>query len=194
MKNEKSWGAIHSALLCLAMSLLFFACSDGKTYIEMLEDEQNAIARYIADNGFEILNTFPQDAVFQPNQFYRTEDGLYINIVKKGIPVTYTNGEIIYMRYPTLHFFHGTYSEDILQTKDEEAYITAYIYGIPTVYQDSGSPDNIICDGTVYPLQYVGYEGRVKLIVPSKLGNSACKSSVWPMYIELIYTTAHIPE
>jgi hypothetical protein len=54
--------------------------------------------------------------------------------------------------------------------------------------------DEIVCEGTVYPLKYVGYEGRVKLIVPSKLNNLVCKSQVWPLYAEIIYTTANMPE
>lgn len=179
-------------LLCACIS--FFACKDGKTYIEMLEDEQNAISRYIADNGFEILNTFPADTVFQPNQFYRTGNGLYINIVKKGIPVTYKSGEFVYMRAKTLHWFYSS-DQTLYQYKDEDAIVYKYLYGIPTVYQDNGSMYEVICEGSVYPLQYVGYEGYVKLIVPSKLGNSICKSGsyVYPMYVEIIYTTEEIP-
>ncbi len=168
---------------CLALLIFLSAsCSKGKSYVELLKEEQTAISRFIDDNNFVILDKFPADTVFAANEFYKTSDGLYVNIIQKGIPLNYIYNENIYLdvkdfilfKNDTTHYDLGVFR--IL-------YNNTYSY---TFEQNS----NIICDGILYPLQYVGYEGKAKLIIPSKQSTSYYQSQVTPLYIgEVTYRT-----
>jgi hypothetical protein len=188
----------NNSFILLATLFFLVACSDGKTYVEMLEDERNAISQYIAVNNYQILNTFPIDTVFQSNEFFLAENGLYLNIIKKGTPTVYKDGEKITLRLKTLQLF--SIEETAYHKEDNEAMSLTYLYNYPTNYQEGNnsvfySQYEIICEGSVYPLikKYVGYEGAAKMIIPSKIGNSYCKSQVWPMYVEISYTGEEIP-
>ncbi|MDR1122278.1 MAG: DUF4827 domain-containing protein [Dysgonamonadaceae bacterium] len=184
----------NKSFILLATLFFLLACNNGKTYVEMLEDERNAISRYIASNNYQILNTLPADTIFQSNEFFLAENGLYLNIVKKGTPVVYKDGEKITMRLKALQLFS---IEETVLSGDRKS---TYLYNYPTLSQESGSSAlygqyEIISEGSVYPLinKYIGYEGVAKMIIPSKIGNSYCKSQVWPMYVEISYTGEEIP-
>jgi hypothetical protein len=183
-------------ILLLATLLLALACKDGKTYVEMLEDEKNAISQYIADNGYEILHAFPADTVFQPHQFFLAENGLYLNIVARGVPVVYRDTEKITMRVLRFHLFSVT-GEAAFTPATDNAFVASYLYNFPTAYMEgSNGAYEIISEGSVYPLLkgYVGYEGIARMIIPSKISNSYCKSQVWPVLIEIKYTGENLPE
>ena len=175
MKNK-----IYFAFFALLV-FLSAACNKGKSYTELLKEERTAIDRLIIQNDFVILKEFPADTVFGEKEFYKTSDGLYLNIIDRGIPVEYKDNWSIYLRYRG----YMRFKNDTTKYSDMSGQIK-FMYNVPSsylVYSD------ILCNGIMEPLKYVGYEGKARLIIPSKQGTSAAEAGVYPVYFdEVIYT------
>ena len=82
------------ALLCVLGSLLLLnglmaACDDTKTYAEMREEEDDAIAAFIKDSAIHVITQtefFDNDSTtdVSKNEFVQLTSGVYMQIVDKG--------------------------------------------------------------------------------------------------------------
>ena len=75
--------------ILLAMCFAFQACDDTKTYAEMLEDEDNAIAEFISKENIKVISQtefYDNDSVtnVEENEFVQLASGVYMQIVDKG--------------------------------------------------------------------------------------------------------------
>ena len=94
-------------LILLSASFAFQACDDTKTYAEMLEDEDNAIADFINKEGIKVISQtefFDNDSVtdVEKNEFVQLSSGVYMQIVDKGSdnPAdTVKNNDLILVRF-----------------------------------------------------------------------------------------------
>lgn len=154
--------------LCIGNS-----CDRQKTYAEYLEDEAKAIDRFIAENGFTILDKYPVDNVFEATEFYRDPaTGVYYNVIDSGGRKAAV-GEEVYIRFRGLTYFMDgdtTKYSNILSPDPE-----ILVYGNPATYT---------CYGWVVPLTHVGHLGRVKMIVPFNYGLTYDKTYFRPAYYE----------
>lgn len=178
----------------VALVFIAFSCNGGETMQEKLRKEKKATEAFIDRNDFVILKNYPKDGVFKENEYYRTSDGLYINVVDSG------NGRRVtpYVDEVQVRF---DYLLDIIKyVKDESTdkmqgeYFTLpkeFIYGNSASYSRP-DPDGVslACDGWAYPLLYVGEGAIVNLIIPSSLAGSEFSNSFVPVYYKnLRYTT-----
>jgi hypothetical protein len=71
----------------LALGSMFSACSNSKTYAEMLEDEKDAIRAYIKANGIKTITVsdFEKDTItdVSDNEYVCFSNGVYMQIVKR---------------------------------------------------------------------------------------------------------------
>ncbi|MDR1719940.1 MAG: DUF4827 domain-containing protein [Dysgonamonadaceae bacterium] len=156
-----------------AIMLAGISCNDQKTAQEMLDDEKKATSRFISSNGFVILSAYPEDGVFGEKEFYKTDDGLYIHVIDSGdgTRARYLKDAIL-VRYEGMCYF----KDDTTKYNSSSLGPYEFIYGNSLSYGSYG------CEGWAIPLQYVGRNAVVSLIVPSALGNSYDQNYFNPVY------------
>ncbi len=75
-------------LLGLLVLVGLQACNDGKTYGELVEEEEDAIARYISQHNIKVISKdqfFANDSTTAENEYAFFKDkGIYMNIVYPG--------------------------------------------------------------------------------------------------------------
>jgi hypothetical protein len=171
------------AILFFLFAGVFISCSNQKTIQDYLREEKKAIERYISRNNIVVLENYPANRVFKPNEYYKTNEGLYIHVVDSGgqkitpyVDVTVRFDSIYYMKDTTKISWSDTYN----------LYPYEFRYGATQTYSVSSSP---VCMGWVIPLRYVGELGKVDLIIPSSLGSSSDSNRFTPLvYKGLKYT------
>lgn len=103
-------------LSLLAAGSLFQACDDSKTYAEMLDDEKNAVNKFIKDSAIHVisLDEFEKDTITTSkaagdayDEYVAFSNGVYMQIVKRGkmdanhqmIKDKFVNSDEICVRY-----------------------------------------------------------------------------------------------
>ena len=165
---------------------MFFSCNEGKSLQELLQEERKAIDRFIAMNDFVILKDYPKDGVFKYNEYFKTNDGLFLQVVDSG------NGKRVELRNDvSVRFDYYQYVKEYAQGDTVKNYLPFYdpfsfVYGIPQTYSSYYS---LVCQAWVIPLEYVGEEAVLNLIVPSSIGSYSDNNSIIPVfYKNLRYT------
>ena len=73
-------------LSLLTAGSLFQACDNSKTYAEMLEDEKNAVNKFIKDSAINVisLEEFERDTItdLSRNEYVAFSNGVYMQIVE----------------------------------------------------------------------------------------------------------------
>lgn len=176
-------------LMVISMVMIAISCNKTKTYTEMLKANDKAISRFIDEEGLEILSDFPADTVFKPNQFVKLKSGAYLNIINRGNSErAVLNKTIIYARFEVRGLIPpDTATVNTLDNPDD-AYAT-FTYGDYSSFSSGSIEYSYISEAVGAPLEYVGNGGRVKLIVPFKIGSQMDQSGGNPRYYsDLKYT------
>ena len=168
----------------LLLSSFWAGCDKTQTYAEKLKAEKKAIERFIDKNNIEVLKKMPADSIFKPNQFFRTPEGLYLNVIE-------------------WHFSPNIKFNDSIKPGDEVAvrgkYIHYFMTNDPWVY--NWNDDEPIkfkynpskTEGGYTPLawdialQYVNNYALVKMIVPSVIGFKEQLNSVVPVFYDSLW-------
>ncbi len=180
------------AALPILMSLIS-ACNNGKTYAEMVEEEREIIAQFLADSGFYYVEGFPTDSFADPKEFMLFSDGLYMNVVEFGDGEAFKSGDEITVRYTEMNLSTlVTISNEASSMPDVFRYYTYGSYKSGTFYEDESSMLTIysstsVPSGWLLPLDYVRDGCYVRLIVPHDLGQTDASYYVYPCYYEIHY-------
>ena len=186
-------------LSLLAFSFAFQACDDSKTYAEMLEEEDDAIAAFIRDNDIQVISQtefFNNDSTtdVSKNEYVQLSSGVYMQIVDKGsdnLADTVKNNDLIlvrFMEYSILDKDTSLSNLNAVETVDEFKYTvtSSSIAGIFTQgYMLSYYSSTAVPAGWLVPLPYVRDMAHVKLIVPSKMGHSTAMQYVYPYFYDI---------
>lgn len=195
---KKILGLLTFALLTFVM---FPSCDDSKTYAEMMEEERELIKQFMADSSFYSVDNMPADTVFAPKEFLLFSDGLYMQIEDKGSGKSFESGMEVTVRFTEFRLHDGvvisnnkssaqglnpdvfryqvsgsTQSGIFIAENDSETSYMASLYG-----------STAVPSGWLVPLKYIKDGGKVRLIVPHKLGQSDALYYVYPCYYELQY-------
>ncbi|WP_373837029.1 DUF4827 domain-containing protein [Bacteroides heparinolyticus] len=94
-------------LFLLLLGTVFQACSNTKTYAEMLEEERDAISLFIQDSAINVIsesefqaNNYTTDT--SKNEFVAFSNGVYLQIIDAGSTNeadTFKTNEILTVRY-----------------------------------------------------------------------------------------------
>ena len=160
----------------LGMMLLLIAmvaCENSNNYSQLLKAEEELIQDWLGRNSITILDEFPADTVFGANEMYHFEDGIYFQLIEKGVGDTLRTGDKLILRYRQSTLDVYPIVEDYWTTQDRP-YPNEIIYGSLT-----GS-----CEGWQKAFELMGKsEAYARIIEPSKLGRST--SEVIPYVYEL---------
>lgn len=96
---------LNNIFFLILGTILITSCSDSKSYVELLNDENKAVNLYLSNQRVD--NTIPTDSTFvfetgENAPYYRLdEDGnVYMQVVNPGTPGNYAkDDQIIYFRY-----------------------------------------------------------------------------------------------
>jgi len=169
------------------ISCISFSCNKTKSAQELLKEERRAIERFITTNNLVVLRDYPKNGIFAKNEYYRTDEGLFIQVVDSGngTRVQYRND--VSLRFEHLQYIKSTVQGDTTLYFPYNPYRPfSFIY----LGRESFIPYNYeVCQAWVIPLSYVGEEAVVNLIVPSSIGTSGDNESIRPVfYRNLRYT------
>ncbi len=183
-------------LLILCAGLMVMSCGNKtKSYTDMLKAQNKAIDRLFDANGFVEIKDFPKDSKFKDNEFYKMSNDVYIQVVDTGNGNRAIQYSTIIMARFTAHRFtldstqyrtrYSNYGEGSNGTSPVE-----FVYGYTTVRAQAATTENqsamesFMSEGLQVGLQYVGENGKVKLIVPFKRGSSTDNDNGLPVYFE----------
>lgn len=186
-------------LILLGAGFAFQACDDTKTYAEMLEEEDDAIADFINKEGIKVISQtefFDNDSVtnVEENEFVQLASGVYMQIVDKGSdnPAdTVKNNDLIlvrFMEYSLIDKDTTLSNLDLPYLVDEFKYTvsSSSIAGIFTQgLMYSGYHYTAVPAGWLVPLPYVRDKAHVRLIIPSKMGHQGAMQYVYPYYYDI---------
>ena len=184
----------HYIIFCLlGLALAGTSCNKGKTYADLLKDETRAINKFISENKLVVLDKFPANLVFKPNEFYRDPaSGVYFNIIEVGdTTIKNKDGDDVCVRFSGLRYF--TSKNDTTEYTNDDPirspHPNEFIYRGPVTvmtrsYYSGTTP------GWAVPLTYVGEGGRVKMIVPFNMGSQSDQQSHSTTYYDVVRYTA----
>lgn len=202
-------------LSLLTAGSIFQACDDSKTYAEMLEDEKNAVNRFIKDKGIRIISqdefekndtvTASKDAGDAYDEYVSLSDGVYMQIVDRGVEDktdTFANNNEICVRYIEEDIMNrDTTSWNVFDEKWADASMTyanpavfryvaqgSYVYGTfieMDYFWANYYQSTAVPAGWLLALPFVRNYAHVRLIVPSKVGHNSAQQYVNPYYYDI---------
>lgn len=173
------------------MTLGIASCSSGTSYAELLRDERKITNKFLAQ--YRIVNEIPADTIFETGEdapFYRIEEdgNVYMQVIKAGsLDNRPSYGDHIYFRFAYFSLFDwedGEYSVSG-NSYDMQNTSTDFYYGNYNV-QVSYTWGY----GLQLPLQYVGVDSEVNLVVKSQYGFSDNIANVVPYHFNVRYFTS----
>ncbi|MDR3138005.1 MAG: DUF4827 domain-containing protein [Tannerellaceae bacterium] len=186
---------VKGALFLVVCAAFASSCSSTPTYADMLEKEQKAINALLAERGFEVVKNYPPDGLFDKDVFYKMDNGVYIHVIDMGGERA-ALGEIVLARYTVNYFsldstaytFFSNYGPHSSGTMPVNFYYGNYSI---TIRNDVTSTlqtalEAVMSEGLQSGLEYVGHRGKVRLIVPFKVGCSSDMSSGTPVFFETV--------
>lgn len=187
---------IASLLVCIIA--VFAACSKSESYAEKLKKERKNISRFITDHDIEVLDSYPASGVFGSKQYYKDPTtGVYINVIDSGNGnrADKDKNSMVNIRFWEAMSLPAADSDTVTFNPAGSQPLTIY-YGNEYTYTGSTTGSyfyNIqyyfMSKGMAVPLEFVGENAIVSLIVPFNSGSTAQQSSSYPMYFtKLQYT------
>lgn len=187
--------------ILLAMGFAFQACDDTKTYAEMLEEEDDAIAEFISKENIKVISQtefYDNDSVtnVEENEFVQLASGVYMQIVDKGsdnLADTVRNNEVILIRFMEYSLLDQdtTISNLSFPYLTEEFRYSATSSSIAGIFNTNSSlmyswyGYTAVPAGWLVPMPYIRNRAHVRLIVPSKMGHQAAMQNVYPFYYDI---------
>jgi hypothetical protein len=154
----------------------------------MQKAQERAINKLIAEKGFEVLQDYPDDGVFDENQFVKLDNGIYLNVIDSGNGNRAVVGKTtVLIRFKVTDI---TVEEDnSIDFFDNGAVPLEFLYGNAAyIVAMSGTAYNnyyaYFSTGIESILQYVGENAVVKAIIPFEEGSAAQSSYGTPLYFE----------
>ena len=178
---------ILGIILVAVASCVFFACKDkGKNLQELLKEERKAIDRYIVMNDLVILKDYPKDGVFGVKEYYKTDEGLFFQVVDSGNGKRVKLLDDVCIRYEYNQLVKEVAKGDTIKYPFNFYEPFSFIYGIPQTYSSYYS---LVCEAWVIPLKYVGEDAVLNLIIPSSIGSYSDNSEVIPVFYRNLHYT-----
>lgn len=179
---------IISLALSLAVAAVMSSCNDGKTYAELLENEDHYVNNFLADNI--VINEIPADSVFETGEnapYYRIDEegDLYMQVIDAGTPGNMVkDDELIYFRYTryNLSYYDGKLNYGGGNEDDMSLSNTSFRYDNYSLTSSSqwGS-------GIQRPLSMLPVDCQVNLVVKSQYGFTSEMAEVMPYLFKLRY-------
>lgn len=187
---------IFYSFAVMAMSLLA-SCEDTKSYSELLTEEEHAVNWYLAQNTVAL--EVPENGDFETGPtapYYKMDkDGyVYMQVISKGDIATEEErpqkGDQVYFRFMRMNL------KSLMETGNEYWEGNSEDMGAGTGSSSLIYGNNVLTSTTQYgegiqvPLEYLGYNSEVNLIVKSPEGFTTDVSECIPYKYNIRYFKA----
>lgn len=175
-------------LALTALVVIFSSCKDSETYADKLKNETKAIDRFVKEREIKVLNSMPgADYEFAENEYYKDEDsGIYLRIISRGNLDKMASKDklptVVFRYYETIRF---GISDTTKFSNNGSLDPMTFTYGNSNTYTNYNSNDPayaFLSPACAFPLDYVGEEGEVSMIVPFANGSAMQQSSYEPLF------------
>ena len=181
----------HILFLGMVVLTMLTACNDDQSYADRLNEERNAVNAYLSNH--RVVMSIPKDSIFEVGEdapFYRIDpDGnVYMQVIKAGDRVgdRAKKGDRIYFRYSrySLAIWYAeklmeVYSSNENSMDAQSCSFTYADYTLPSTSQWGY--------GLQYPLNFLGVECEVNLVIKSQFGFTSEISYVMPFLYHVRY-------
>lgn len=189
---------INSKITVLFFLTMIFivttGCEKTKSYSELLNDEEKAVNWYLAQKKVDIQ--IPENSQFEIGEnapFYKMDDdgSVYMQVIRKGnMDDRPEEGDRVYFRFmraSILTMYNGgsTVWEGNADDFSSLSNSTSLIMG-NTMFTSTTQYG----DGIQVPLDYLGYDSEVNLVVKSTMGFTSDMSSCTPYIYKIKYFKA----
>lgn len=183
---------IVMASVLTGIMLSMSSCEETKSYSELLTEEEHAVNWYLAQHIVSL--EIPQNGDFEVGEdapYYKMDkDGyVYMQVINKGSETDRPEkGDLVYFRFMRLNLKNYQSSGyEVWEGNSEDLNFTSssLVYG-----------NNVLTSTTQYgegiqvPLEYLGYDSEVNLIVKSPEGFTEDASSCLPYVYNIRYFKA----
>lgn len=182
--------------LMTACIMVMTSCKDDVSYSDRLNTERHAANLFLANN--RVVNDIPSDTVFETGvkaPYYRIdpEGNVYMQVIKAGDRKNdkAKNSETIYFRYTRYNLedwaTYGTLT--VYESNETDMSVPSYSFK----YKDfSISTSSQWGYGIQLPLEYLGTECEVNLIIKSQYGFTGEIAYVQPYLFHVRYYHSRI--
>ncbi len=187
---------INISVISALFSLLLFlpACDDSKSYSELLKEEEQAVNWYLANNKVEI--TIPENSEFETGEnapYYKMDkDGfVYMQVINPGdMENRPRKGDLVYFRFMRKNVKYMAEGASVewegnADDMDPDLGSTSLIYGNKVLQSTTQYGD-----GLQVPLDYLGYNCEVNLVIKSPEGFTSSASQCTPYLYNVRYFKA----
>ncbi len=173
----------------LSVMIGLCSCDDKKSYAELLDDERIAVNKYLATQRVE--NAIPSDTIFEVGEdapYYRLEPegNVYMQVLKAGSRDNMAEkGDKIYIRFMRSDLLYwANYGASYIEGNGnnmaaDPRYFIFEDYSVSASYE--------LGYGLQLPLEYVGIDSEVNIIIKSQYGFSSEISYVNPWIYNVRY-------
>lgn len=188
MKRYKLIFLIAPSLLLAGFAV---SCEKGESYADLLKKEERAVNWYLS--GESVETEIPADSVFISGDdapFYKMdEDGsVYMKVLDSGNPDDKPqNGDRVYFRYSRMNL-RNLYEADVEQWIGNSSDLTATTASTSFIFGNYMLPSSSqYGTGIQLPLNYLGYNSRVRLILKAQSGFLSEQSQCLPFVVDVRY-------
>lgn len=176
-----------SIVIATALLPVMSSCNDSKSYAERLSDETKAVNYFLCDH--KVINELPEDNNFIEGDdapFYRLDEegNIYMQVLQSGDRENNMaeDDELLFFRYTrySLLYYHK-YGEMYAEGNSVDVNGTAASFRFNNTTLSSST---IYGSGIQMPLQYLGVDCRVNIIIKSQYGFTSEIAGVCPYYYE----------
>lgn len=188
-KNWKSLIGVPALAILIGMS----SCEKTQSYSELLRDEEKAVNWFLS--GKNVILNLPEDSadfitcedMGDDAPFYKLDDDgyVYMQVVSANLDDMVDEGDLVYFRFAreNISYMYQEIEQTAAGNSDYLAYgSTSFVYKNTTL-----SSTTTWGTGVQMPLQYVGYNSEVNLVLRSYYGFAEEQSTCVPYLINLRY-------
>lgn len=175
-----------------AFLLAFSSCKDSKSYAELLNEETKAVNAFLADQN--VILDIPADSIFEygPDApFYRIDpDGnVFMQVIEPGDKEKVKNDAMVFFRFTRYNLneyaLTGSLGSGYGNSEDVSMGSASFRFNNYTLTTSSqwGS-------GIQMPLNFLGFNSHVRLVIKSQFGLTSEISQVIPFLYDIRYLSA----
>lgn len=178
---------------CLSLcNLLYTSCDDTKSYSELLEEESEAVDKFLAN--YQVIYTIPADNNFEVGPsapYYQIDDdgNVFMQVIDKGNAGMAYDNEVIYFRYSRLNLLTWASGGDQVPSGNDSSLASPLSFNFKNKTLGSTTQYGT---GIQLPLYYLNKNCRVNLLVKSKAGSNDDLVSVTPYLYDIRYFPSNI--
>lgn len=172
-----------------SVALMSTSCKDKKSYAELLNDETKAINNYLADQI--VILDVPEDGKLEYGEnapYYRIDpDGnVFLQVIDPGEDAKVEDDAQVFFRFTRYNLYYYEQTGELTdgQGNAEDVTVGSASFRFNNFTLQSSSQWG---SGIQMPLNYVGYNSRVNVIIKSQFGITNEISQVIPYLYDVRY-------